>query len=258
MNYDAQALTIRSSNFDIPAQLIVPPQTDQAMRLPALVVLHDIDGPDEVTRRAMERLANWGYVALSLNLFAASGGPKDNSLTALQDFAFSLSNPRVINDVLAAVQWLAEQESVDSAQLGVLGLGWGGAQALMAAAHDARLRVAIDIGGVITYPVLTANQSGSPLNFVGNIEGALFAAFPGADPAFARNEIERLEARLQEHDRRGEIKVYAEAPPRFWRDENLPQTVSLWRRIQSFLEDNIAQDEAWSEGYPNEESRIHA
>ncbi len=156
------------------------------------------------------------------------------------------------------MNWLAGRDDVDERQLGIVGWGWGGAYALMAAAHDARIRVAVDIGGDVTYPVLTAQKPGSPLNFVGDIEGALFAAFPENDPQIPRNEIERLRFRIIDHDKRGEVKVYPNTPPHFWRDESLPQTQLLWRRVEAFLGEHIAEQEAWGEGYPNEESRLHA
>ena len=78
--------------------------------------------------------------------------------------------------------------------------------------------------------------------------------------------------RIVEHDKRGEIKFYPDAPPRFWRDDSLPQTQALWRRIANFIDEYVREgelepgDEATHQspqgipdsGYPNEQSRLHA
>lgn len=236
-----------------------------------LVVIHDIGGLDDATREAAARLAQMGYVVLAPDFFALGGGPKETTESALADHAATLSDARVVSAIIESFNAVAAQAPDMSTHVGVLGWGWGGAYALMAASHDARFRVACDIGGVISYAVSTPQNPGSPLNFVANIEGALFAAFPGNDPDFPDVEIGRLRGRLVEHDKRGEVRVYPDAPPRFWRDASLPQTQALWRRLENFLDEHIgdgAQDEFVSSteyldehpdaGYPNEESRLHA
>ncbi|HVF10242.1 MAG TPA: alpha/beta fold hydrolase [Abditibacteriaceae bacterium] len=260
MTSTPQTVSIRARDIAMPAQVFAP--APGAAHSPGLVMLHDIFGLDEWTQQAAARLAGLGYVTVAPDLYARSGGPQDTSSeTALNDFTFSLHDSHLINDTLAALDWLAAREDVDPARLGVLGWGWGGAYTLMAAAHDARIITAVDIAGVITYPMLTAQKPGSPLNFVADIEGTIFAAFPGSDPLIPMNEIERLRGRLVEHDKRGEVKVYPDAPPRFWRDEALSQTARFWRRLENFLQTNLAAPEESQEplgDYPNEQSRLHA
>lgn len=273
MTSAAQHVLIATKNFDIPALLLVPqapnatPETESEAapaptRWPALIVLHDLYGLDETTQEAASRLSDLGYMTLAPDLYAASGGPKDTSSDkALANYTLSLSDSRLISDALAALQWLAQREDVDATRIGIIGWGWGGAYALMTGAYDARLRVVVDIGGEITYSVLSAHKPGSPLNFVANLEGTFFAAFPGQDAALPDLEIERLIMCLRDHDKRAEVKVYPDAPARFWRDANAPATPQLWRRIENFLSDNLLEFQASDEpigDYPNEASRLHA
>jgi carboxymethylenebutenolidase len=236
-----------------------------------LIVLHDIYGLDEATRGAAARLASLGYAVVAPDLFTSQGAPPDTSSeAALLDYTSALFDTRVVDDVLAAVAYAGGGDP--STRIGIVGWGWGGAYALMAAAYDSSILAALNIGGAITYPTLTANRPGSPLNFVANIGGALFAAFPGGDPQFPEIEVERMGGRIVEHDKRGEIKFYPDAPPRFWRDDSLPQTQALWRRIANFIDEYVREgevepgDEASlrspqgipDSGYPNEQSRLHA
>ncbi|MBV9469178.1 MAG: dienelactone hydrolase family protein [Abitibacteriaceae bacterium] len=284
-----QNVVIPTKSLDIPAVLLVPqtplptlieavaadtPNVDgvevapaagaqsNGTKFPALVVLHDIYGLDEATHEAAQRLRDLGYITITPDLYAHSGAPKDTSSDkAILSFMLALDDSRLISDALAAVQWLAQREDVDTTRIGIIGWGSGGAYALMAGSCDGRLRTVIDIGGHITYPVLTAQKPGSPLNFVADLEGTFMGAFAGSDPTLPKSEIERLIARLTEHDKRGEVKVYPDAPPRFWRDPALPQTAQLWRRLENFLKDNLLEFEASDEpieDYPNEDARLYA
>lgn len=270
---DAQAVSLMAStdvaieNVSIPTRSGALPahlftaSADAAPSIasPAIIVVHDANGPDDWIQQATSRLAAAGFAMIAPELFANAAPPADDGEVARQDFLLALSDAKIVADLLATVDWLITRGHVE---IGIIGWGWGGAYALMAAAHDARVRAVVDVGGTISYPVSTPNRLGSPLNFVADLEGPLLAAFAGADPQFPENEIERLRGRLIEHDKNGEIKVYPAAPPRFWHDEQSPHTLLLWRRITAFLQDNLMQvdddNPAFGEGYPNEASRLHA
>jgi carboxymethylenebutenolidase len=282
-----QNVSISTQNGDVPALLFpgagsgddAVPGADPASgdsgspTLSAIVMLHDIDGIDDVTQQAASRLAASGYTVVVPDLFASSGGPQDvEDETAMRDYVSTLSDTRVVQEALSAVNFVSGSQNAATARIGVIGWGMGGAYAMMTAAYNSNILVAVNVGGEISYPVLTAQKPGSPLNFVANLGGALLAAYPGNDPMFPEIEVERLGARLVEHDKRGEVKVYPDAPPRFWRDASLPQTQALWRRIEHFLDEYLREDEVEpgdsathlspqgipDSGYPNEESRLHA
>ena len=253
-------ISISSRRGDFSGALLSPENASSA-----LVLIHDFHGADTATQNAAAKLAAAGHAVLLPDLFAHGSPPADADDAARFDWASTVADTDVVADVCSALDALAQ--SAPGAKLGVVGWGWGGAFALMAAAQDARVRVACDIGGEISYPVLTAKRPGSPLNFVAGIEGAFFGAFAGADAQLPVAEIERLRARLLEHDKDGEIKIYGEAPPRFWRDEHSPQSVALWRRMEAWLDAKLhdrpldspmAQQVKPGEGYPNEASRLHA
>lgn len=273
---EPQNISISTRDGDLPAAFFVASSQAEASddsppsSRGILVVIHDINGMDETAHDACARLSQMGYSVLAPDLFALGGGPKEDTEAALADHAATLSDARVVAAILSSLD-AATQSRDMSTHAGVIGWGWGGAYALMAAAHDARFRVAADIGGVISYPVTTPAKPGSPLNFVANVEGALFAAFPGNDPDFPDFEIERMKSRLVEHDKRGEVRVYTDAPAKFWRAADSLQTQALWRRLECFLEEHIDDcaadefvspseylDERPDAGHANEASRLHA
>lgn len=233
----SQTFTVAHQGFDIPLELHI---TDGNNRRPGLLLIHDQWGPDDFTRAAAARLAESGYVVALPDLMMRFGAPADDSPVARDDFLFNLSDTQITGDALATLRFLARHENVDPKYLGVIGWGWGGAFALMTAGHDSRLRAVADIGGNITFPMLSANHSGSPLNFVADIEGAVFAAYPaeGAQPS---GEIERLREKLNEHDKLSEVKVFSGTKGRFWR-EDTPQAALLWRRIEQFFAEVFTLD----------------
>ena len=255
----AERITVNHHTFDIPLEFWVPAAEAAATDRPALLLLHDQWGPDDFTRAAALRLADAGYVVALPDLFARRGGPAEDSEVARQDFLFGLSDSEVVTDALAVLDSLTRRGDVKPKLLGVIGWGWGGARAIMIGGHDARVRAVVNIGGDITFPVLTANHTGSPLNFIADLEGSIFAAYPekGKQPS---SEIMRLRERIIEHDKVGDVKIYPGTTDRFWR-EDTPQAALLWSRIEQFLAESFdppLDDEFYDAGYPNEESRLHA
>ncbi len=208
---------------------------------PAIVILHDHFGFDDFTHDSARRLHAAGYATLLPDLFAGADTPADlSSEVALLNFTDSLYDTNLTAQANAALSWLAAQEGVDANRLAILGWGWGGAYALMAAAQEPRIRAAVNVAGALTYPTFTAQHPGSPLNHIADIEGALLSAFPGDDPLFAEIEVERLENQMRDHEKRGEVRIYDAAPPRFWREDS-SATRLLWHRIETFLSDHLAE-----------------
>jgi len=234
------------------------PQEEAPTSAPGVVLIHDLAGLNPFAEDSAARFAAMGCFTVAPD-FAAASLPDGSSDTGQQ--LLSLNDSAVVKGVSGAIDWLCNQPSVDAARIAVAGFGWGGAYALMAAAHDRRVVVAIDVGGTITHPVSTPQSPGSPLNFVGDIEGAIFAAYPEHDPLLPHNQVERLERQLKDHDRSGEVKTYSGTGPRFWEDDALPATQRMWERLKNFLSDNLFTGEIEANsmgGYPNEASRLHA
>jgi carboxymethylenebutenolidase len=254
----SQIIPLTHQGFDIPLE--VHNNEQNQTRRPGLLLLHDQWGLDDFTRAAAARLADAGYVIALPDLFARSSGPAEDSDVARQDFLHNLSDAQVTGDALAALHFLVNHENVDKKRLGVLGWGWGGAFALLCAGHDSRLSAVANIGGLITYPMHSTNHSGSPLNFIADIEGTIFCAYPQNEGP-PSGEIARLRERLVEHDKLGEVKAFTGTAGRFWRQDT-PQAALLWRRIEQFFAETFELDADTllfaDSGQANEESRLHA
>lgn len=102
-------------------------------RLPAVVVLHGPDGPDERTDRYARALAAAGIAAL------VPDGTGSRHLRAHDPDGALLPLARQVADAAAAWRLLAGDPRFDAGRIGVMGMGRGGSAALLAA-HTPFLR----------------------------------------------------------------------------------------------------------------------
>ncbi|NEM89815.1 dienelactone hydrolase family protein [Galbitalea soli] len=98
---------------------------------PAIVVVHEAFGINEVMRRQVERLVAAGYVVLMPDLFTEGGARK--CLTATFR-ALTSGTGRAYQDIEAARRYLLAREDVTGA-VGVIGFCMGGGFALMTASR---------------------------------------------------------------------------------------------------------------------------
>lgn len=117
--------TVRDSG--LVGTLYVPPGEG---RHPAVIVLNGSNGGIAPPAGTPGGLASRGYVVLSLGYFAAEGRPSRLVNIPLEYFG-------------TALRWLAEQPSVDSARIGVLGVSRGGELALLLGATYPSLRAVV-------------------------------------------------------------------------------------------------------------------
>src|SRR5512136_1995323 len=119
---------------------------------PAVVVIHEAFGLNDNIRDIARRLANEGYAALAVDLFAGRnrmvcmfrfmGGMLTNSL-----------NHQGIKDLQAALTYLTQQSGVDAQRVGAIGFCMGGGLAIgWACTHD-RLKVIAPFYGVNPRPL---------------------------------------------------------------------------------------------------------
>ena len=99
---------------------------------PAVVLCHGFAGVKELLLPAYaERFATAGYLALTFDYrgFGASGGERGRLVPALQ-----------IADIRSALSFLGELPRVDPRRLALWGSSYGGANAIMVASQDPRVR----------------------------------------------------------------------------------------------------------------------
>ncbi len=96
---------------------------------PAVLVLHEILGLNDDIRRIASIFASEGYVALAPDVFDGLGPMPICVVRAVGDIA--KGQGPVVDDMLAARDWLAALPEVDGSRIGVAGFCMGGGFALL-------------------------------------------------------------------------------------------------------------------------------
>lgn len=146
------AEVVRFKSFDgkeIPAIYYKPMQASKDNKVPALVWVHG--GPGGQTRagfsNSIQYLVNHGYAVLAVNNRGSSGYGKTFYKMDNKDH----SNGD-LNDCIWGRKWLATQDYIDSAAVGIYGGSYGGCMVLGALAfHPNEFKVGVDLYGVANW-----------------------------------------------------------------------------------------------------------
>jgi carboxymethylenebutenolidase len=265
-----QEIRIPAGPREIEAYLVVP--EGPPVRRPAVVVIHEIFGPDAHIRDVTRRVAAQGYVAIAPNLFS---GPLQEVLTppnvtvamrALADappglrgdpskmaeFAASrppeqrpvlnalaeVSNPATqagfAEDLARVTGHLRTHPSVDPDRIASVGFCFGGAMSGQLATVDPRLRAAVIFYG-----------QNPPLELVPKIRAHVLGLYGGEDPGIT-SKVPELAAAMKAAGGSFESHVYAGARHAFFNDTrpsnyHRESAEDAWPRVLGFLRTEFAR-----------------
>ena len=163
---------------------------------PAVLVLHEILGLNDDIRRIAGRFASEGYAALAPDIFDGLGPMPVCVVRTVA--AISRGQGPIVDDMLAARDWLSAQPEVDGERIGVAGFCMGGGFALLLGSL-ANFKVAAPYYGEV------AEQAERYRDIC-----PVVAGYGGRDMVFARKGRllkKHLEALGVPHD----VKIYDEA-----------------------------------------------
>ena len=194
-------------------------------KLPVVVIWHG--GPEGQSRPTFSPLAqlllsNLGAVVVYPNVRGSSGYGK-----TYLDMDNGVKREASLADIGATLDWVAAQEDLDPARVGVYGGSYGGYMVLATSAFfPQRIRAAVDVVGVSRLSSLLSNTSSyrqdlrraeygderdpavrevleriSPLNKANAIEAALFVQQGKNDPRVPMSESEQIVQALKSRDK---------------------------------------------------------
>lgn len=207
------------------AYLALPERTPA----PGLVIIHEISGLDDHTRRVAERFADAGYAALAVDLF--SDGSRASCL--LRIFYGILIKPLgngVVADLRAAINALSARPEADSSRLGVIGFCMGGSYALQLACIEGSLKAACVFYG----------QNPRPLDAVAHA-CPIVGSYPERD--FTSGQARKLELALTRFGVPHAIKIYPGARHSFFNEtrkaHDSEAASDAWARTLRFFEQHL-------------------
>jgi carboxymethylenebutenolidase len=239
-------------------------------RVPGVIVIHEIFGPDAHIQDVARRFANEGYVALAPNLFTGDLQRQltpENIAFAMQAFAQAppdlrrdpskfaafaqsqpperrpvlevfgkISSPPVqagfAQDLLACARFLRSHPGVDPARTASVGFCFGGAMSARLATVDPGLTAAVIFYG-----------QNPPLEDVPKIRASVLGLYGGEDAGIT-GQVPQLAEAMKQSGRAFEYHVYPGARHAFFNDTRPtfhPEAArDAWSRVLAFYRANLA------------------
>ena len=204
---------------------------------PAMVVIHHGAGVDEFVRGFSDRLAAEGYTAVAPDLFhRITDEIAKRTGKARRDL---LSDPEIIADVNATVDFLSGCPDVDSGRLGITGFCMGGRVTWLSAAANPDFKAAVPYyGGNILVP--WGDGEHSPFELSGEIGCPVLFHFGEEDADPSQDDMRKLDDELTRLGTPHRFYTYPGAGHGFMDRHNLARfhrrsAEMAWARTAEFL-----------------------
>jgi carboxymethylenebutenolidase len=196
---------------------------------PAVVMIHELFGLDDVMRGHADRLAGLGYLTLAVDLFSAGGAVRClvTTLTAMVR-----GHGRAFDDIRAARDYLAASSDC-TGKIGVIGFCLGGGFALLTAGDG--------------YDAASVNYGQLPRHLDETLAGVcpIVASYGGRDRSL-RGAAGRLEAALDKAGVIHDVKEYPAASHAFLNDaETGPRPLRPLLRVAGIGPEPESAKDAW-------------
>ena len=208
---------------------------------PAVVVSHHAPGVDMFIREIADRLARDGYVAAAPDLFhrITNEMVEQTGLTKRDQ----LSDPDIVADVNATVDFLRSHSSVDRERLGITGFCMGGRVVWLAACTNPHFKATVPFyGGNIMVP--WGETDVAPFNLAEGINCPMLFHFGEIDANPSPDDLRTLDDELTRLGKEHRFYSYPGANHAFM-NRYMPQrhhrtsAEMAWARTREFLAEQL-------------------
>lgn len=236
MPYSVQTLTVGDSQMS--TYLSIP---DGDGPFPGMVVIHHAPGVDMFIREIADRLAREGYAAAAPNLFhRITDEMVEQTGRSKRD---QLSDPDIIADVGATVDFLRSHNSVDPERLGITGFCMGGRVVWLAACVNPHFKASVPFyGGNILVPWGAGDVP--PFELADGINCPMLFHFGEIDANPSQDDMRKLDDELTRLGKPHRFYSYPGADHAFM-NRYMPQrhhrtsAEMAWARTREFLAEQL-------------------
>jgi carboxymethylenebutenolidase len=199
---------------------------------PAVLVIHEWWGLDDFVKDQTRALAKEGYVALAVDLYR---GKSTASQEEAHQLMMGLPEERAVQDIKAAIDFLAKHPGVRKDAIGVIGWCMGGKYAWKAAVEDAR------VAAVVGYYGLPPQDAAA----IKKIKAPVLGNFGGEDKGPSPDQAKAFEAALKKQGTPVDIKIYEGAghafanPANPWKGYREAAAKDAWERTLAFFDKHL-------------------
>lgn len=260
--YTAEVMIERDTSDGSPAQMpafLARPQEEPLVKRPALLLIQEAFGVNHHIRDVCQRFARQGYVVVSPDLYYRNGHWLTFSyenFEAIRPVMQTVTEPLVMGDISATLDYIQRLEGVDADRIGVIGYCMGGRLAYMIAAWlPERVQAgAFYYGGGIVQDKPNPNFPVAPIERTDRIQAPMIGFFGGQDKAIPKEVVERIDRALEEAGVKHEVYFYPEAGHGFFcdarKDYDPRAAVDAWHRTLNWFRTHLGEPPpvAWKEG----------
>ncbi|MEE9568819.1 MAG: dienelactone hydrolase family protein [Candidatus Binatia bacterium] len=208
---------------------------------PGIIVLMEAFGVNSHIKDVTERVAREGYVAIAPDLYHRESERlvPYNDLGKAVGIMNRLQDPKVMDDVGAAIAHLKSQSYLKQGAIGVTGFCMGGRFTYLTAAHhnkDIKAAVAFYGGGIPA-------GNPSPLDRTGEITCPITLFFGGKDPLIPQEHVDKINQTLKDQKKNFSLKLYPEATHGFFCNEresyHQESAKDAWEKTKSFFAQHL-------------------
>ena len=177
---------------------------------PAVVVIQEIWGVNSHIQFLTDRFPAQGFVGLAPAMFHREGrmtmGLHEEMDSALASMG-RCTDPDIVADVRAAVDYLKAQSFVQGDRIGIVGFCFGGRVAYLAACNISDIKATVVYyGGRILQPLGT--EGPSPLDQTSNIGSPVLGLFGEEDANPSPADVATIAAELDKHGKTHQFHMY--------------------------------------------------
>lgn len=201
------------------------PASAGSSKLPAVLVVHENRGLNPHIEDIARRLALDGFMAFAPDGLTVAGGYPGDEDKAREAFG-KLDGPKMLEDFLAAAQWLKARND-SSGKLGVVGFCYGGGVAHQLAVRLPDLNASVPFYGNVPAPAEAAKVKAPMLVHLAGMDDRINAAWPAYEAA-----LKTAGARFTMHQYAGTQHGFNnDTTPRF----DVPAAKLAWERTVAFF-----------------------
>ncbi len=231
----------------LPTFVALPDAIDNAAGAPAILLIHDINGPNDFYRDLARRLASEGYITALPDLFFRQG-PKPETRELLRTRMAQMSQTDTLADIRSALFWLRHHKA-SSGKVGTIGFCMGGTLVMLAASRHPLPEASVIFYG---FPYrertpMAPIMAGDDAEAAG-VESPLLGFWGDGDAGVGMDNVGKYDTLLSRYGKDHEFVIYPGVGHGFLTFD--PDAVAYdasqqaWSRALSFLSDRLGRASA--------------
>lgn len=209
---------------------------------PGMVIIHHMPGWDEWYREATRKFAQYGYAAISPNLYFRSGHGTPEDVAAKVRGAGGIPDDKAVGDIEGAMLYLRSLPN-SNGKVGVFGTCSGGRHAYLAACRVQGFDALVDCWGgrvVMAEEDLNDNFPVAPIDYTKDLSCPILGLFGEEDSSPTPAQVAQHEDELKKNGKNYDFHMYPDAGHGFFYHHRpnyrQQQAVDGWAKTFAFLE----------------------